>query len=57
MVVVGGVIPPADFQALYDAGAALVFPPRTLVADPAIAVHDELSRRLGYSQTPAAAAE
>jgi methylmalonyl-CoA mutase len=57
MVVVGGVIPPADFQALYDAGAALIFPPGTVVADAAIAVLDELNRRLGYSQTPAAAAE
>jgi methylmalonyl-CoA mutase len=55
MIVVGGVIPPADFQALYDAGAALIFPPGTVVADAAIKVLDELNRRLGYSQSQAAA--
>ena len=27
MIVVGGVIPPGDFEALHEAGAAAVFPP------------------------------
>ena len=54
MVVVGGVIPPGDFQALHDAGAALIFPPGTVVAEAAIQVLDELNRRLGYSQVEAA---
>jgi methylmalonyl-CoA mutase len=54
MVVVGGVIPPGDVQALKDAGAALIFPPGAVVADAAIAILDELNRRLGYNQTQAA---
>ena len=29
MIVVGGVIPKQDFQALYDAGASAIFPPGT----------------------------
>ena len=31
LVVVGGVIPPQDFQFLYDAGAAGVFGPGTII--------------------------
>jgi methylmalonyl-CoA mutase len=52
MIVVGGVIPPGDIQAVKDAGAALIFPPGAVVADAAIAILDELNRRLGYDQTP-----
>ena len=36
MVVVGGVIPPQDYQFLYDAGAAAIFGPGTIVSDSAI---------------------
>jgi len=54
MIVVGGVIPPGDIQALKDAGAALIFPPGAVVADAAIAILEELNRRLGYDQTQAA---
>ncbi|MFI4976376.1 MAG: methylmalonyl-CoA mutase [Caulobacterales bacterium] len=50
MVVVGGVIPADDFQALRDAGAALIFPPGTVIADAALAILEELNRRLGYDQ-------
>ncbi|MDD2858098.1 MAG: methylmalonyl-CoA mutase [Candidatus Nanopelagicales bacterium] len=32
MVVVGGVIPPQDFDALYAAGAAAIFPPGTVIS-------------------------
>jgi methylmalonyl-CoA mutase len=35
MIVVGGVIPPQDFAALYEAGAAAVFGPGTVIADAA----------------------
>ncbi|MGA0599479.1 methylmalonyl-CoA mutase [Caulobacter sp. KR2-114] len=55
MIVVGGVIPPADFQALRDAGARLIFPPGTVVADAATAILEELNKDLGYAQTDAAA--
>jgi len=35
MIVVGGVIPPQDFEALIDAGAAAIFPPGTVIAEAA----------------------
>jgi methylmalonyl-CoA mutase len=50
MIVVGGVIPPGDFQALKDAGARLIFPPGAVVAEAAAAILDELNRDLGYAQ-------
>jgi methylmalonyl-CoA mutase len=50
MIVVGGVIPPADFQALKDAGARLIFPPGAGVADAAAAILEELNKDLGYAQ-------
>lgn len=36
MVVVGGVIPPQDYQFLYDAGAAAIFGPGTIVSESAM---------------------
>ncbi|KQV58589.1 MULTISPECIES: methylmalonyl-CoA mutase [unclassified Caulobacter] len=54
VVVVGGVIPPQDFQALLDAGAASIFPPGTVIAEAAIEVLDKLNAQLGYSQGTAA---
>jgi methylmalonyl-CoA mutase len=48
LIVVGGVIPPQDFDELRAAGAAAIFPPGTVVADAAIDLIDQLSRRLGY---------
>ncbi|MBS0410669.1 MAG: methylmalonyl-CoA mutase [Proteobacteria bacterium] len=56
MIVVGGVIPPADFPALKAAGARLIFPPGTVIADAAAAILDELNKDLGYAQTEADAA-
>jgi methylmalonyl-CoA mutase len=35
-IIVGGVIPPQDFDALRAAGAAAIFPPGTVIADSAI---------------------
>jgi methylmalonyl-CoA mutase len=49
MVVVGGVIPPGDFDALYEAGATAIFPPGTVIADAAIGLLQKLAERLGYS--------
>ena len=54
LVVVGGVIPPDDFQALRDAGAAAIFPPGTVVAEAAVELLERLNERLGYAQTAAA---
>ncbi|MBG0810758.1 methylmalonyl-CoA mutase [Methylosinus sp. H3A] len=50
MMVVGGVIPEQDFQALYDAGAAAIFPPGTNIPEAAEKVLQELNVRLGYAQ-------
>ena len=36
MVIVGGVIPPQDYQYLYDAGAVAIFGPGTVIANAAI---------------------
>jgi methylmalonyl-CoA mutase len=48
MVVVGGVIPPGDFEELYEAGATAIFPPGTVIADAAIGLLEKLAERLGY---------
>ena len=48
MIVVGGVIPPGDFDELYEAGAAAIFPPGTVIADAAIGLLHTLAERLGY---------
>ncbi len=54
MIVVGGVIPPQDFEALRDAGAAAIFPPGTVIADAAEKLLEDLNGRLGYVQRTAA---
>ena len=48
LVVVGGVIPPQDYEALYAAGAAAVFPPGTVIHQAASDLLDRLADRLGY---------
>ena len=54
MIVVGGVIPPQDFQQLYDAGASAIFPPGTVIAEAAENLLNELNGKLGYVQKSAA---
>jgi methylmalonyl-CoA mutase len=49
MIVVGGVIPPADFAALYEAGAVAIFPPGTVIADAALGLIDKLSEQLDHA--------
>ncbi len=46
MIVVGGVIPPQDFDALYKAGASAIFPPGTVIAEAAEDLLHKLSRQL-----------
>jgi methylmalonyl-CoA mutase len=48
MVVVGGVIPPGDFEELYAAGATAIYPPGTVIADAAVSLLHKLAERLGY---------
>ncbi|MEU0566074.1 methylmalonyl-CoA mutase [Nonomuraea sp. NPDC005983] len=45
MIVVGGVIPPGDFDELRSAGAAAIFPPGTVIADAALDLLADLRAR------------
>jgi methylmalonyl-CoA mutase len=47
MIVVGGVIPPQDYEALYGMGVAAIFGPGTVLVEAAGKLIDELARRLG----------
>jgi methylmalonyl-CoA mutase len=49
MIVVGGVIPPQDFDALRAAGAAAIFPPGTVIAEAALELLDKLTEQLSPS--------
>ncbi|HPZ96429.1 MAG TPA: methylmalonyl-CoA mutase, partial [Mycobacterium sp.] len=51
MIVVGGVIPPADFDELYAAGATAIYPPGTVIAEAATSLLHKLADRLGYQLT------
>jgi methylmalonyl-CoA mutase len=53
LIVAGGVIPPADAEALRAEGAAAVFPPGTAIPEAALALLDRLNRHLGYAQKAA----
>ncbi|HZB50178.1 MAG TPA: methylmalonyl-CoA mutase, partial [Mycobacteriales bacterium] len=48
MIIVGGVVPPQDYEALRAAGAAAIFAPGTVLADAAIELLADLSARLGH---------
>ena len=47
-IVVGGVIPPGDVAALHEAGAAMVFPPGTVIPDAARDLLRALAATLGH---------
>jgi len=53
MIVIGGVIPPQDYPALYEAGAKAIFGPGTPIAEAAI----DLLKKLGASAGAKQAAE
>ncbi len=54
-VVVGGVVPPQDYDALYAAGAAAIFPPGTVIAEAAAELLEKLKGPLGHNSKNAAA--
>ena len=56
LVVVGGVIPPQDYDALIEAGATAIYPPGTVIADAAVDLVDKLNDMLGYPGPEHAAA-
>jgi len=49
MIVAGGVIPPEDREALFDAGAAAVFGPGTVIGEAAVKLLRDLADRLGFN--------
>jgi methylmalonyl-CoA mutase len=53
MIVVGGVVPPHDYDALIKAGAAAIFPPGTVIADAAEKLLATLNKRLGHASEAA----
>src|SRR5206468_176587 len=54
LVVVGGIVPEKDYEALRDAGASGIFPPGTVIADAAISLIHELNQRLGFEEASGA---
>jgi methylmalonyl-CoA mutase len=54
MVVVGGVIPPSDYPALFAAGAAAVFGPGTNIPEAAADLINKLNVKLGHAGKAAA---
>ncbi|MEO0798712.1 MAG: methylmalonyl-CoA mutase [Pseudomonadota bacterium] len=48
LIVVGGVIPPGDYDALFEAGARAVFGPGTNIPEAAADLIDKLNEDLGY---------
>ncbi|MGB6754560.1 MAG: methylmalonyl-CoA mutase [Xanthobacteraceae bacterium] len=53
MIVVGGVVPPQDYEALKAAGAEAIFPPGTVIAEAAEDLLKSLNRRLGHTKAAA----
>ncbi len=53
MIVVGGVVPPQDYDALMKAGAEAIFPPGTVIADAAEKLLKTLNKRLGHGKEAA----
>ena len=54
MIVIGGVIPPADYSALFEAGAKAVFGPGTNIPEAAADLLVKLNAALGYNPKVAA---
>jgi methylmalonyl-CoA mutase len=50
LIVVGGVIPPQDYEALYNAGASAIFGPGTVIPKAAIELLEKLEIRLGLQE-------
>jgi len=54
LIVAGGVIPPGDYPALYEAGAIAIFGPGTKIAEAAADLLAKLNAHLGYAKREAA---
>ena len=53
MIVVGGVIPPDDYDALFKSGAKAVFGPGTNIPKAAADLIEKLNEQRGYSKVAA----
>jgi methylmalonyl-CoA mutase len=53
LIVVGGVIPPQDYDELYQSGAAAIFPPGTKISVAAQDLIAKLNTQLGYDDAAA----
>ncbi|MFN3656651.1 MAG: methylmalonyl-CoA mutase [Pseudolabrys sp.] len=53
MIVVGGVVPPQDYDALMKSGAEAIFPPGTVIAEAAEKLLKSLAKKLGHGQEAA----
>jgi methylmalonyl-CoA mutase len=53
MIVAGGVIPPQDYEALTEAGAAAIFPPGTIISEAAVGLLEKLGQSLGHTSAAA----
>lgn len=53
LIAVGGVIPPQDYDALYQAGASAIFPPGTAIQQAATGLLGKLNEALGYDDSAA----
>ena len=53
MIVIGGVVPPQDYDAVRAAGAEAIFPPGTVIAEAAENLLHSLNKRLGYGKSAA----
>ena len=53
MIVVGGVVPPQDYDELMKAGAEAIFPPGTIIAEAAEKLLKTLNKRLGHGKEAA----
>ena len=50
MIIIGGVVPPQDYDELYKAGAEAIYPPGTVISEAAEELIHKLNARLGHSQ-------
>jgi methylmalonyl-CoA mutase len=53
MIVVGGVVPPQDYDAVRAAGAEAIYPPGTVIAEAAEGLVARLNERLGHGRQAA----
>ena len=53
MLVVGGVVPPQDYDALRKAGATAIFPPGTVISEAAVDLLRIMNDKYGYTQKAA----